>query len=149
MREWYVKWGAIMVAAYIIFGMARFAHSDLAYEIGNNPREIVENVNVVVPATSRNCKKVSKYVHDIMYRCQYSELKVIGVWTAGRGHMFVAFKDVWGKTNIITTSRNSNKWKTVLIKVDSIEQFCNMWDNGWSHYFVYRKNHKVLTKRIR
>ena len=150
MREWYVKWGAIIIAAYIVlFGFPRLAKCDLAFEIGNNPVKIVENVNANIPATSRNCKQISKYVYSIMSRCHYSELKVIGVWTANNGHMFIAFKDSWGKQYIITTLRGKKKWSTELLPVKSIESFCSMWSKNWTHYFEYRRDGKVFTKRMR
>ena len=133
----------------LIFGFSTLAHSDLAYEIGNDPVKIVEQVNIDVPATSRNCTNVCKYVYNIMYRCGYSELKRIGIWTESRGHMIIAFKNTWGDQYIVTTSKKKGLWRTVLLRVRSVEQFCHMWDSNWTHYFVYKNNDRVLTKRNR
>ena len=150
MGEWFAKTAGLIIIGYmLLFGFPTLAKSDLAYEIGNDPEKIVERVNIDVPATRRNCKDVSKYVYEIMYRCGYSELKLIGVWTITRGHMFITYKNNWGDTMIITTSRKKGIWKTVLIRSENIDSFCDKWDPNWTHYFVYKRNGKVFTKRIR
>ena len=150
MGEWFAKTAGLIIIGYmLLFGFHTLAHSDLAYEIGNDPRKIVENVNEVMPATSRNCKEISRYVHSIMSRCHYSELKVIGVWTITRGHMFITYRNIWGDTMVITTSRKHLVWKTVLIRVRRIEDFCYAWNKRWTHYFEYNKDGKTFTKRMR
>ena len=133
----------------LLFGFHTLAYSDLAYEIGNDPSKIVERVNIEVPANARNCKDVCKFVYGIMQRCHYSELKVIGVWTITRGHMFITYRNIWGDQMVITTSRSSNKWKTKLIRVRSVKSFCTTWDKDWTHYFEYNKDGKTFTKRMR
>ena len=149
--EDFVKIFAMIVLGYIlIFGIMFPAHSeDLAFSIGNDPREIVNRVNIELPATSRNCKEVSQFVHNIMSRCAYSELKVIGVWTITRGHMFITYRNIWGDTMVITTMHAKSIWKTKLVRVKSIEGFCTTWDKDWTHYFEYNKDGKTFTKRIR
>ncbi len=148
--ENFVKVFAIIVLGYIlIFGIMFPAHSDVAYSIGGDPQKIVDNVNVAIPATMSNCKPISKYVFHIMRRYQYSELKLVGVWTNTRGHMFVSYKNAWGDTMVITTGRTNKVMSTRIVRVKSIEAFCSSWDKDWTYYFVYTKDDRVYTKRIR
>lgn len=109
----------------LLFGFPRLAKcEDLARTIGNSPQKIVQEVNIVIPATPTNCVEVSKFVYNIMYCNQYSELYLIGVWKGtSQGHMFVAFKDTWGQQYIVSTGKYKGKYTTMLAKSKDIEQF--------------------------
>jgi hypothetical protein len=136
----------------LTFGMVTLCQGEtveeFARDYGNNPIAIVQYLNKTVPATSTNCMDVSKLVYAIMRKYQYSNLNLIGVWRRAEvGHAFVTFTDRWGDCYVITTARVDGVYQTIMIEVDTIEEYCNTWDKDWTHYFQYINNMRVLNRR--
>jgi len=149
----FIKYLGVGIIIYMLtFGMVALCQGETIEEAarayGSNPISVVDYINKTIPATSNNCMNVSKLVHEIMKRYQYAELNLVGVWRgAEKGHAFVTFEDRWGDCYVITTARVDGVFKTIIVEVGTIEEYCEIWDVEWTHYFQYINNTRVLNRR--
>ena len=152
-KEWMVKIAVLVLIGYFaIFGIPSIAHSDtvdeLAYKYSSNPSGLVNRINVIMPATPKNCRIISEKIYKVLAKGQYTDLKLMGIWSGKRGHAVVMYRDRFGCNVFITTMNNkkAGKYMTVMIrmKTGGIKEFCTLWDSNWDTYIEYDREWRAI-----
>ena len=157
MREWYVKWGAIIIAAYIIlFGFPRLVKcdvvDDLNYKYGYDLNLLISKLNSSIEMNNNNCMSITDVMYDILNSRQYSGVRKIGIYFLHRtkGHSAVLYRNNWGSECMILMYPKEGVLELVNVKFDT--KTLDTLYPKWSYLKEYTNKDRddfVLTKRDR